>query len=489
MAEIRMGLRLLETLTSALYEDPIILFREYVQNSADAYNDAIKNNILFVLDDFGIDINIDPNLSSIIITDNGYGIPESEFIVKMRKIGSSDKSQSLDQIGFRGIGRLSGMPFCEKLIFINKPIGLKKCLIYTWDGEAFYDLLNEEPDHELGDAVDRISRPSEENYEGPIGDHFFRVELHGYKYEIKELIDSQDFKQRLSMLLPLKYSPDFSYKEIIKNKYEQEMGESLDKFSFMVSMNGEYLYKPYENKHILESDIIFWELKDKTDGIENKFGILWFTFNRKMSTNPISEPYGILVRSKNMLMGDRESLENAIARNKNDYVATYRELAQTLRGVYGEMLLKSPRLHDNARRDWFRIDNASIELRNIIADFLKLLVSYRYSASKAFNNQENTKVREKLIKAYSDLTTGYNPEKFINDFYQNKDMPMQELKGDEKVFEYADEDIPYMPITLRRFYERIAKCLREYFVNNNNLQEFLKIRAYFKKHLNEESKE
>lgn len=32
-----MGLRLLETLTSALYEDPIVFFREYVQNSADSF--------------------------------------------------------------------------------------------------------------------------------------------------------------------------------------------------------------------------------------------------------------------------------------------------------------------------------------------------------------------------------------------------------------------------------------------------------------------
>ena len=35
---IGMGIRLLETLTSALYEDPIVLFREYVQNAVDSFN-------------------------------------------------------------------------------------------------------------------------------------------------------------------------------------------------------------------------------------------------------------------------------------------------------------------------------------------------------------------------------------------------------------------------------------------------------------------
>lgn len=46
---IGMGLRLLETLTSALYEDPIVFFREYVQNSADAFTRHPVANARIVL--------------------------------------------------------------------------------------------------------------------------------------------------------------------------------------------------------------------------------------------------------------------------------------------------------------------------------------------------------------------------------------------------------------------------------------------------------
>ena len=76
---IGMGIRLLETHTSALYEDPIVFFREYVQNSADAY---IRNRV----DDFRIDITIDKETRSIIFKDNGTGISFDKFDKKMKML-------------------------------------------------------------------------------------------------------------------------------------------------------------------------------------------------------------------------------------------------------------------------------------------------------------------------------------------------------------------------------------------------------------------
>ena len=61
---IGMGIRLLETLTSALYEDPIVLFREYVQNSADAF-------IRHPAKDSKIEITINQNHRTIELIENG----------------------------------------------------------------------------------------------------------------------------------------------------------------------------------------------------------------------------------------------------------------------------------------------------------------------------------------------------------------------------------------------------------------------------------
>ena len=65
MAESTMSFRLLETLTSALYQDPIILFREYVQNSLDAYNTEVNNDKKKILDKFCVNITIDKGNSNI----------------------------------------------------------------------------------------------------------------------------------------------------------------------------------------------------------------------------------------------------------------------------------------------------------------------------------------------------------------------------------------------------------------------------------------
>ena len=51
----------------------------------------------------------------------------------------------------------------------------------------------------------------------------------------------------------------------------------------------------------------------------------------------------------------------------------YRELTQTLNGIYGELLIDTARLSDNARRDWFKIYASSIQLR-VVSRILRKLV-------------------------------------------------------------------------------------------------------------------
>jgi molecular chaperone HtpG len=497
-----MGLRLLETLTSALYDDPIILFREYVQNSVDAYNKAIDEDPSYAFNDFCVDIKIDKENRVISVIDNGYGIPVDAFKDKMTSIGASDKSNSPNQIGFRGIGRLSAMPFCEKLIFTNKPTGSDKPHQFIWAGSTFHDLLNKESETELGDAIDQISSEAEIDYQGDANAHFFRVEIQYYNAEIAELVAQTDFIGRLKMMLPLKYDPSFKYKQEIDDRYSRFMGEHIDKFAFDVKLDGDYLYKPYKNSNILESGIYYWELtyRSKEKGIPGeKIGLLWYTFNRKVTANPLNGPYGILVRSKNMLMGDHNALADAMFRSKSDdYVATFRELTQTLQGVYGEMLLHSTRLKDNARRDWFRPDAASIELRDIIFDFMKRLHVYRNVASKAFNAIENDKNKQKLTEAFVELTSNYEPKEFLASFYDSKKKNDEskaegkdESKGEsrpETAYEFADEDIPHSTITIKKFYDKLMSSVKEYFVNKDELQNFLRMRAHIKKQLNGENK-
>lgn len=472
-----MGLRLLETLTSALYEDPIVFFREYVQNSADAFTRHPVTNAR-------IDIKIDKKNKKIVFLDNGYGIPKKDFIDKMTSIGKSDKSKAIDQIGFRGIGRLAAMPFCKELIFKNKVENEEEIQVFSWDGEKYNTLLSQSETDDLESAIEQITQKSVLKYEGNISDHFFKVELVSYRTEIEELVNGKDFKQKLSRLLPLKYTDSFEAKKAIHNHYKKFMGESLEKYEFDVYLDDDQLYKPYSETHILESDIVFWDLSFDQLSEEvpaEKIGVLWFTFNRKVSSNPADSPRGIFVRSKNMLLGNEYAIADSVSKGNNDYVTTYRELTQTLNGVYGELLIDTQRLSDNARRDWFKIDQNSNQLRVILTDYLKKLTTYRRDASAAFNDKKAESKRTRVINSYRELTGGFDTKQFEKDFYS------PESEKEERIFQYANDDIPRHSITAKKFYDEIVIALKEYFIKtekDNGIEIFLKIRTYLKQKLN-----
>ena len=46
MGNIVIGKHALESLTTGMYSDPLVVFREYIQNSADAIDEALLKGIL-----------------------------------------------------------------------------------------------------------------------------------------------------------------------------------------------------------------------------------------------------------------------------------------------------------------------------------------------------------------------------------------------------------------------------------------------------------
>jgi hypothetical protein len=486
---IIIGKNLLETITSALYEDPIVLFREYVQNSVDAYKKAIDEN-KDKIDDFNISIDIDKTTKVIVVKDNGYGIyTKEDFKDKMINIAMSDKSDRSRYIGFRGIGRLSAMPFCKTLKFINKAKGSDQLDICAWEGSKYRDLLNSDAkDYDsFKDIVSKIVDISRVKSEDNLNDHYFKVIIEEYGQELDDVINNENynFKHRLRIMLPLKYSTKFGSSIKIINKYNEFMEEDFNDFAYSVKLDGEELQKNYtDSKHVLESDIIFWEIREKS-GPNNrpgeKIGILWFTFNKKLTASENDTDYGILVRSKNVLMGNNDTFADLCA-NSREYISTHRELTQTLRGVYGELLINSVNLKDNARREWFKTDDNSYYLRGIITDFVKRLHAYRYKASKYFNNK-SIEYKKNLKEALMDLVDVDTNKIDVTSFYE-ADAPKQNTDDNENSrenkYEYADEDIPRQSKTKKKTYEELMNVVKEFFEKEKKYDLFLKLRAYIK---------
>ena len=114
--KIIIGKHTLESLTSGMYSDPYVVFREYIQNSVDSIDAAITNGILKIGED-QIVVQLRPIEQEIIIRDNGTGISNNEVEKVLISIGNSQKTSDSSR-GFRGIGRLAALSYCKLLIWM-----------------------------------------------------------------------------------------------------------------------------------------------------------------------------------------------------------------------------------------------------------------------------------------------------------------------------------------------------------------------------------
>ena len=99
------------------------MYREYLQNALDAAK-PIATEIARV------DICIDLANRNVRIRDNGRGLSASEVRKQLLPVASSGKRHGVD-VGFRGVGRLSGLVFAESVSFVTRRTGDHKATRLT----------------------------------------------------------------------------------------------------------------------------------------------------------------------------------------------------------------------------------------------------------------------------------------------------------------------------------------------------------------------
>ena len=202
----------LEALTSGLYVSSLDLYREYVQNAADSIDAAYRDKVLNV-GSGKIEIKIDSALKSIKIQDNGVGVSDNDIGESLIDIGNSKKNGNLSR-GFRGIGRISGLGYCKKLIFTTSNYGEKIKTIITYDAELLQSLLlpginDHKSVEEVMNSVMTVSQvPESENR------HYFTVELEGVTEN--RLLNEKLVTDYLEQNLPVPFSSKFSWGTLIR---------------------------------------------------------------------------------------------------------------------------------------------------------------------------------------------------------------------------------------------------------------------------------
>ena len=207
---ITVGKDVLELLSSAMYVDPLTIYREYVQNAADAVDTARDEGILELGEPGRVEIDIDVENRAIRIRDNGSGIPASKAASVLLSIGASGKRGTKAR-GFRGVGRLAGLAYARQLTFRTRAVGDGQVTEVIWDCLKLKSTLRDVTQNDdLPGVMERIVTIAEIDGDG-YPDHFFEVELTNVVRLRKDvLLNAQMVGAYLAQVAPVPFPEAFS---------------------------------------------------------------------------------------------------------------------------------------------------------------------------------------------------------------------------------------------------------------------------------------
>ena len=494
-AKIEAGASLLETLTSALYADPIVVFREYVQNSVDSF--VLMEN---VSRDLVVSIEVNLATRSIKIDDNGAGIPSEKFLSIMSSLGKSEKKGENGQIGFRGIGRLAGLAFCERVVFLNKKYGQR----FELDGSRYRKVLNSYVGRRQPlDNVMQIISTSNTDITTGEGEGF-RVEMCGVTDELINLIVGHSRKQRntdttsndvmseefvdaLRMMLPLPYPESFDKRVVIEEEYGKLFSRALSESEFKILLNGQQLYKNVSNIADRAFVIIPLKINPNADEIPVVIGLLWLSFSFVLRS--VGRNFGVAVRSRNMLVQGGPVFASEAAQG-NCAITTYGQYLASAKAITGELLLNTTLLSDNSRRDWFKLDTSAFQLREQICAVMNSIHQYRYAISRYVNSDDkDDDLKQKVFDTYSQiLKSGQD----TTDLLQVKGFlaSVDEAEKTRVIDDKSDMvDIRGYSKAQKAFYKKIMDYLYEYCDKGSDqlgLTHYYALKSYVVKRLNED---
>lgn len=238
------GHQMLDIITSGMYDDPLMIYREYIQNSVDSIDIAVRDGMIR-LDEAGISILISGQNRTVCIEDNGVGLPEFMAGKVLLYLGCSPKVGT-EQRGFRGIGRLGGLAYCDLLRFETRSSSKEKVSVVEWDRSRLNHLARRgNRKTSLVNLIRNITRTFTRRATENDSQHFFRVQMENvHKFHSDRLMNIKMIREYLSQVAPVPYDrTKFSYAEQL-DKYFASVGGYR---GYHLTVNGEKVLRPYSD--------------------------------------------------------------------------------------------------------------------------------------------------------------------------------------------------------------------------------------------------
>ena len=385
--DIVVGKDILELLGSAMYADPMNVYREYIQNAVDSIDEAERSDLYSEI--FKPKVDIDLNLvdRKVTITDNGKGIPNTWFKRVLLSFGAS-KKRGTDARGFRGVGRLAGLGYCKNLIFETRYEGQDNISKMVWNCVELKRLLLDAASKlNLAETVEAVTEISTRTATDDDLPHFFKVTMESVIRHGNDLMLNEDtIENYLSQVAPVPFAEEFKFGSLIENKLNEY--DCYCAYHIYIKNKSNYITRPYRNHHAFKEGMIttfnkinFYDISG-VNGISAAGWILHSDYLGAFANK--SGVGGLRIRSGNIQIGDESVLSACFpeARFNNWSV--------------GEVHLISTRLVPNGRRD-------NLE-HNTHYDYLKAAIINQ--CNDITNEIRNTSSQRNILKVAAKLRNG-----------------------------------------------------------------------------------
>lgn len=342
--QIVVGKDILELVSSSMYVDPMTVYREYVQNAADAIDEARTGGLLAGDEPGVVDITFDVPSRTVRIRDNGGGVAWDRFARTLSGLGGSGK-RGTQARGFRGVGRLAGLGYAQELVFRSRIHGETEVSELRWDCRLLKSLLRST--EFSGGVVELISQvamvrrvPADD-----MPERFFEVELRGVvRLRSDRLFTPAAVSQYLSQVAPVPFSPEFSFGAEIAAAMRTVM-RPVD-LHIHVAGSKTPLYRPHrdqfdagQGRMLTFESVEILQVPDMDGG---PAALAWVLHHPYEGAIPVANLIkGLRLRAGDVQVGDGTGLEELFAEQRFNSWSV------------GEVHVLDRRIVPNGRRDYF----------------------------------------------------------------------------------------------------------------------------------------
>lgn len=364
------GSSILELVTAGMYGDPLVMYREYIQNSADAMTGGKQDG------EAEVRISLEQAERTIRIRDNGPGISAGRAADALVRIASSDKDQFQSR-GFRGIGRLVGLAFADSVVFYTRHRQDERVTRVEWNRTAMRSGCQMRAS--LADVIgDCVSVSSEDSDSWPSS--FFEVQIRGVSLQASSVLLNRDVVRRyIGAVCPVPVSNSFPFRESAYNVLREdplmrELQIYIDgdaepvsrchRSVVSLSLSRDYEYSLFERVEIAA-----------LDGC-SPAGVGWIAHWAYAGAIPEAAGVrGVRARRGNIQVGGDDIFDHLFKETRFN------------RWCVGELYILDPRIVPNARRDYFE---PNADLRNFENQLGAVLhrLSIRCRALSSARNRE-----------------------------------------------------------------------------------------------------